>query len=97
MRKVETFYTVLLDKKGFPVKYCGPTIYKVITFAGPFNDPGEASQEFKASVGGAESCYLEPQQFQTKARALAQLRREAKQEQELLNTWNRAAMGTVRV
>jgi hypothetical protein len=69
-----TFYTVRCDKTGYPVKFCAPPIYRVKTFRGPFGDPGEASQEFKACIGGEGSCYLELAHFQAKVRALAQQR-----------------------
>lgn len=69
-----TFYTVQIDKQGYPVKYCAPSEeYRIKTFAGPFSDPGEASQEFQASHG--DTCYLDASSFQAKARALAQLRK----------------------
>ncbi len=77
-----TFYTVLCDQEGYPVKYVDPETSRIKTFRGPFDDPGEASQEFQACVGGQESCYLEPAPFQAKARALAKLRlRKEKQGQ----------------
>ena len=76
MRKVLAFYTVVCDRKGYPFKYIDPETSYLKTFRGPFSDPGEASQEFQMALGGAEKCcYLDEQQFQGKARALAQLRR----------------------
>ena len=77
-----TFYTVLCDQEGYPVKYVDPATSRVKTFRGPFDDPGEASQEFQACVGGQESCYLEPAQFQAKARALAKLRLRKEQQDQ---------------
>lgn len=76
-----TFYTVLCEKPGYPVKYIDPASLRVRRFGSRFDDPGEASQEFKACVGGAKSCYLEPTQFQAKARALAQLRQARRKDQ----------------
>jgi 8-oxo-dGTP diphosphatase len=78
-----TFYTVLCDQEGYPVKYLDPTTSRVKTFRGPFDDPGEASQEFQACVGGQESCYLEPAPFQAKAQALAKLRRRKERQGEI--------------
>lgn len=78
MKKALAFYTVLCDRPGYPVKYTDQLTYEIKTLAGPFGDPGEASQVFQASIGGADSCYLENQPFQAKARALARLRRRAK-------------------
>jgi hypothetical protein len=69
------FYTVLLDQAGFPVKYVDRVTYRIKRLTGPFQDPGEASQEFKARIGSHASCYLEPRQFRAKAVALAKLRR----------------------
>lgn len=82
-----TFYTVLTDRDGYPVKYIQPADVKnaasygrVQTFLDkehPCGDPGEASQEFKACIGGSDACYLEPAQFRAKVRALHQLCRDA--------------------
>ncbi len=79
---MKTFYTVLCDRAGYPVRYIHPDTWRVSRFTGPFGDPGEASQEFKARVGGEQSCYLDEQAFQGKARAIARLRRERKREDE---------------
>src|SRR5579885_2240832 len=78
-----TFYTVLVDKDGFPVKYCqaqdtqGLAYGRVQTFrrkAQPFADPGEACGEFEAWLGAhGVPCYLEPQRFRTKVKKLHQL------------------------
>jgi hypothetical protein len=68
------FYTVLLDRDGFPVKYMRPEEYRLQTLHGPHNDPGEASAELKALLPGAQ--YLDPVHFERKRQALAQLRRE---------------------
>lgn len=73
---MKMFYTVLCDKPGYPVKYIDPQTWRVKRFGNTFGDPGEASQEFQAGVGGEQSWYLEPAQFQAKARAIAELRRE---------------------
>ena len=77
-----TFYTVLCDQEGYPVKYVDPQTSRIKTFRGPFDDPGEASQEFQACVGGQESCYLEPAPFQAKARALAKRRLRKEQQRQ---------------
>jgi hypothetical protein len=77
-------YSVLTDKEGFPVKYLEPETYRRKTFPGPFNDPGEASQEFQARIGKDASCYLDNKQFQAKARALAALRRNTAKHREVI-------------
>lgn len=76
-----TYYTVLADKDGCPVKYCQPldgdglAYWRVRTFRQkpPFASPGEASGVFEAWLGerGVPSS-LDPQQFQAKVRALHQ-------------------------
>jgi hypothetical protein len=43
------FYSVRLDLEGFPVQYELPGDPRPRWFAGPFGDPGDASQEFKAA------------------------------------------------
>jgi hypothetical protein len=63
------FYTVLTDKPGYPIQYLDESL-RTIRFAGPFDDPGEASREFQAYAGSEQSCYLEPTQFQAQAKAL---------------------------
>src|SRR5579884_2714392 len=68
------FYTVLLEKDGFPVKYIDPETCRIKRYVGPFNDPGEASQDFQAGMA-RPCCYLEHKQFTHKARAIARLRR----------------------
>lgn len=84
MRKALAFYTVVCDRKGYPVKYVDPETYRVKTFRGLFGDPGEASQVFQLAFGGSERCcYLEERQFQGKVRALARLRREAQKRGEM--------------
>lgn len=70
-----TFYTVL-DRPGFPVKFCAPEDYRIQTFRGPFGGPGDASQEFKLTQTH-ETCYLPEKSFAAKAKALAELRRAA--------------------
>ena len=72
---MRAFYTVLCDKKGFPVKYVDPETFRMKTFRGPFADPGEASQEFLITLKGVCGCHLELLIFQRKARALARIRR----------------------
>lgn len=76
MRKALAFYTVLVDRTGYPVKYTDQLTYRVKTLVGPFSDPGEASQEFRSRIGGTDSCYLDNRSFEAKGRALAQLRRD---------------------
>ncbi len=67
------FYTVRCDRRGYPVQYIDPETRRVKTFHGPFDDPGEASQEFQISVSasGVELCYLDEAAFQGKARAFS--------------------------
>jgi hypothetical protein len=48
------YYTVVLDKKGFPIYFLCPSCNKVHSFPenpedANFNDPGEASSFFEAS------------------------------------------------
>ena len=57
------FYTVLFDKPGYPVTYIDPQTLRVKQFGGTFGDPGEASREFQACIGGEQSWYLEPVRF----------------------------------
>lgn len=70
------FYTVRIDREGFPVKYIDPNNQRVQTFSGSFADPGEASQEFQNRFRslGLEFCFLESAAFQGKARAFSRLR-----------------------
>ncbi len=75
-----TFYTVLVDQDGFPVKYCQPqdaqglAYGRVQTFrrhAPPFADPGQACGEFEAWLGArGVPCYLEPPRFRAKVKRL---------------------------
>lgn len=67
---MKKFYTVLVHRKGYPVSYLGTDTSTVNELAGPFGDPGEASQEFKARIGGEQSCYLQPAQFTRKVNAI---------------------------
>ena len=80
----QIYYTVLTDKEGFPVKYLEPPTYQRKTFAGPFADPGEASQEFKAQMGGDYACYLEPDAFESRARALEARRKGTAEHREMI-------------
>lgn len=77
-----TFYTVLVNQKGYPVKYIRPTsdgeraYSEVQTFAPrSFSDPGEACNEFEASIGTAPRCYLEQSNFKKKVKALRRMKR----------------------
>jgi hypothetical protein len=85
-----TFYTVQLNKPGYPVKYIKPENPQSARSYGdiqifedkdnPFSDPGDASGEFKAWLGpDVEVYYLEERQFRAKVKALHQLRREVEQ------------------
>ena len=76
-----TFYTVLVEQDGFPVKYCQPqdvqglAYRRVQTFRQkpPFASPGEASGVFEAWLEGrGVPSYLEPQQFRAKVKKLHQ-------------------------
>lgn len=68
------FYTVI-NNPGFPVKFADPANnWSVQVFGGKSNDPGEASQEFRASIGPNRACcYLDNEAFQHKATALAKI------------------------
>jgi len=90
-----TFYTVLIQP-GYPVKYCKPSdpnhalsYGRVQTFPVEgltFRDPGESCGEFEAWPGsGDECCYLEPEQFQAKVKALQKMRRDAEKQ---LKAWH---------
>lgn len=69
------FYTVLLDREsGFPVKWLDPMNNWQVKYTPVYSDPGEASQEFKRFH--AHACYLEPDAFEHKRRALVQLRKK---------------------
>lgn len=51
---LQSFYTVAMDKKGFPVYYLCPNCLQLHRFPeepseATFNDPGEASSSFKAT------------------------------------------------
>jgi|SRR5581483_8514786 len=92
-----TFYTVLLEP-GYPVKYCTPRDPRNVLSYGHVqtftikevtcDDPGEASQEFRAWIGPEqECCYLEPAAFQAKVKALHKMRRDTEKK---LKAWNAA-------
>jgi hypothetical protein len=76
MRKALVLYTVLLHKEGFPVSYIDQRTWRVRRLTGPFADPGEAAEEFKATIGGEAAYYLAPQPFSLKAAALRKRKRE---------------------
>lgn len=76
-----TFYTVLVEQDGFPVKYCAPrdaqglAYGRVQTFRRkpPFADPGEASGEFQAWLGErGVPYYLDQRTFRAKVKKLHQ-------------------------
>lgn len=68
-----TFYTVDCEKDGYPVLFLSPDNgYRVETFSGPFDDPGEASQEFQLTQS-SKPCYLDEKTFVLKARDLADM------------------------
>ncbi|HEU5227224.1 MAG TPA: hypothetical protein VFU49_05375 [Ktedonobacteraceae bacterium] len=92
-----TFYTVLADRAGYPVKYCMPqhaesvfSYQRVQTFRRkepPFANPAEASQEFRAWLGkNRVACYLEPPRFRTKVKALHQWRRNVERTRQSWGT-----------
>lgn len=47
-----TYYTVVTGKRSNLVKYAQSPAYEVKLFSGAFDDPGEASQEFKKTIQG---------------------------------------------
>jgi len=77
------FYTVRIQQRGYPVNFIDPKTLKREKFVGPFGDPGEASQEFKACIGGDTSCYLDERTFNRKLQALRELRK-TKQEKDMV-------------
>ena len=92
-----TFYTVLVDKAGYPIKYCMPqdaesvfSYQRVQTFCRkepPFADPAEAAQEFRAWLGNnTVACYLEPFAFRAKVKALHQWRRDVERRRQSWGT-----------
>lgn len=72
-------YTVKKMRRSWRVQYIEAN--QVKTFNGTFGDPGAASQEFKACVGGEDSQYLEPHAFESKVKQI-------KNERQLLASWN---------
>ena len=82
-------YTVYCDQQGYPVRYLDWQTCHTGWFTGPFDDPGEASQEFQASLGNTASCsYLDEPQFQATAGALMCQHRQALHR---WRTWNALA------
>jgi len=47
-----TYYTVIIHNRFSMVKYATGPAYEVFTFPGTFDDPGDASQQFKATIQG---------------------------------------------
>jgi hypothetical protein len=81
----DLFYTVLCDRPSYPVRYINRQTCHTGYFTGPFRDPGAASQEFQACVGGTtwDCHYLDEQQWPATACALIQQHRQA------LAAWHR--------
>lgn len=82
------FYTENQRGDGWIIRYISPdTDYQLETFApesGVFDDPGEASQEFKAWSGTSEPpCYLNNALFAKKLTALRAMQRKQRQEPEV--------------
>src|SRR5579859_5777179 len=79
------FYTVAAAGTEFKVKWLDPDeVHASKIFPRTFDDPGEASQEFKLSLRpGYTACWIHPASFAKKARALAELHQaQATQEQK---------------
>lgn len=50
--KQTIYYTVLIHRTFSMIKYAVQPECKILTFPGMFDDPGEASQQFKKAVQG---------------------------------------------
>lgn len=80
----QLFYTVYTDRPGYPVRYITRQTCHTGRFVGPFDDPGEALQEFQAWAGKATWCdSLVQEQFQMSAGALIG------QHRQTLAAWHR--------
>ena len=65
-----TYYTIIIGRNFSMVKYAVGPEYAVSTFPGMFDDPGEASQEFKKVAQGKLE-HLTEGMFQRKVGDLA--------------------------
>jgi hypothetical protein len=81
-----TLYTVITGKRSYIVTYAQSPAYETKVFSGAFNDPGEASQEFKKTIKGKLE-FLKEGVFQRKVGALSY-----RYQQDLLKlqTWNQS-------
>jgi len=80
-----TYYTVITGKRSNIVKYAQSPAYETKLFClGAFDDPGEASQEFKQTVQGQVE-HLPEKAFERKVDELSNLYR---QERLKLADWN---------
>jgi hypothetical protein len=70
-----TYYTVVTGKRSNLVKYAQSPAYETKLFSGAFDDPGEASQEFKKTVQGQVE-HLPEKAFEQKTSQLAGLYRQ---------------------
>ena len=71
-----TYYTVITGKRSNIVKYAQSPAYETKLFPGAYDDPGEASQEFKKTVQGQVE-HLPEKAFERKVGELASFHREA--------------------
>jgi hypothetical protein len=79
-----TYYSVVIGKRASIVKYAQSPDYSVKLFSGSFDDPGQASQQFKIAMDGkleylAEAAFL---------RKVEQLSTRYKQDLAKLAAWN---------
>jgi hypothetical protein len=82
--KPTIYYTVIIGKRACLVKYATSPAYAVKLFPGSFDDPGEASREFKIATPG-DPLYLTEKAFDHK---IAELAERYKQELARLADWN---------
>jgi hypothetical protein len=79
-------YTVKKTRRSWCVRYIEANQVKV--FNGSFGDPGEASQEFQACIGGEDSEYLEPRDFNARVKQIAA-------DRQALAAWNQMSAPVV--
>jgi hypothetical protein len=79
-----TYYTVITGKRSNIVKYAAYPDYSIKLFSGAYDDPGEASQQFKKSFQGKVE-HLTSKAFERKVGELANLYRR---ERAKLADWN---------
>lgn len=69
------FYTVLMNREGFPLKYFDWQAWKVQRLNGSFATIEKAKDELQTVVDQEnEVYYLEPQQFASKVRSVVRMK-----------------------